>query len=109
MSNKKPTLIERLKEWEKMYNEIKRVHDSLHFVGFMIPESPLYQAIYGSFDRYTDILSEVIGDNHEWLNWYCWENDMGKKELEICPAEDAEWRPIKTIEDLAMIIEETQS
>jgi hypothetical protein len=48
-----------------------------------VPESNLHESVYGMFDSYTDTVSAMIGDTHNYLAWYLYENDCGKNKFEV--------------------------
>ena len=50
-----------------------------------------------------DSLAELVGDGYEWLNWYCFDNDMGKKAYEA--GWEGDMRPITQAADLLWLIE----
>jgi len=64
-----------------------------------------YDAIWGIFERNTTALSESIGDSCEWLDWYCYDNEMGGKGFEAKASAWKRKRKIKTLKDLCKLIE----
>lgn len=64
------------------------------------PESPLFEAIWKIQDAYTSAVSEKLGLD-DWLYWYQYDNDMGKKAHEA--GVEGDMRPIKTFEDLIWV------
>lgn len=90
-------------DWVSTYNAITLQYQELSkIVGCMI-EAPLFHALYIGFDRYTDALAMLIGDEGEWLAWYCFENEMGKKGM--AAGKSGHMKPIKTTKDLVKLIE----
>lgn len=66
------------------------------------PEGPFQDGIYGLFDMAIDGVAKAIGDEDDWLSWFIYENDWGKKGYE------AGYEPmvkIKSIEDFVTILE----
>lgn len=58
-------------------------------------------------DTDTAAVAHIVGDHqYNWLSWYAAENEMGHIGLEAGPVNDA--KPIRTIEDLAWLIEVTR-
>jgi hypothetical protein len=37
---------------------------------------------YHFLDDYINLLSEAVGDDSDWIEWYVFENEMGKKGME---------------------------
>jgi hypothetical protein len=77
-------------EWEALLSDWKnagvRLEATLDDFNRMVsgsPESPLHDAIWTVFDRYTEALSLIVGDNEEWLGWFRHECDFGRKPREM--------------------------
>jgi len=49
-------------------------------------------------DSLTSLISQIIGDDSEMLEWFHIENDLGRKGLSA--GKDGDLRPIKTVDDL---------
>lgn len=94
-----------LMEWEKTYYKIDAYWEKLNDLFDMYPDSPIGEIIWGTFHTYTNLVAKSIGDNAHWLEWYCWENNMGKNEYE---AKASNWdveQKITNIETLCDLIE----
>jgi hypothetical protein len=46
------------------------------------PESPLVGDVWEAFDLMLSVVGQLLGDQLGCLEWFVWENDCGKKELE---------------------------
>lgn len=70
-----------LKQWADRHTALGAQMDALAapFGGSI--DGPLFEAVWHTWDGYTTQLSHRIGDQHDWLDWYCAENDMGRKAL----------------------------
>jgi len=64
-----------------MHEQQERIFSSLEKTIGLDSDSQLGLALWKPFESYTDLLSEVVGDEDQWLWWYCLENDMGRKKL----------------------------
>lgn len=91
----KDNLLNVLKEWESVYYSNTKVWELMREVGFEI-ESPVANAIWKTFDTYTHFIENVYATDY--LSWYCWDNDMGKKGLLVVDSNGE--REIKNINDL---------
>ena len=92
-----------LRQWEASYLELDLQMDRLSAVVGSTVHSPLGEAVWGALGNYTRALAELVGDGYEWLNWYCFDNDMGKK---ACKAGwEGDMRPITQAADLLWLIE----
>lgn len=93
-----------LVDWKKQYDLCYKAQELLDQL-FDNVGSTLDNAIWITFEKYTDALSALVGDNGEWLDWFCWENDMGDS---CSSAKASSWkkmRKISTLKDLCKIIE----
>lgn len=67
------------------------------------PESPVCGAVWKLQRLLTDMTAELVGDQADWLDWYAYENDMGRKGME------AGWsgfeREIRTLDDLLWLLD----
>lgn len=69
-------------------------------------DSPLVSAAFHIVDRYTELLSETLGDDFEWLSWYANECDYGRTPRKA-KGSKSKLVEIKTEADLARLIEES--
>jgi hypothetical protein len=101
-------IIAELIEWRKRITESDQtITDCLEPL-MLSPESPLYQTIWSLQGAYTAAVSKIVGDESEWLAWYASDNDMGDRGHEACPGDGHKKRKIKTIVDLATLIQESK-
>lgn len=67
------------------------------------PESPVCSAVWKLQRLLTDMTAELVGDQAEWLDWYSYENDMGRNAMK------AGWsgfeREIRTLDDLLWLLD----
>ena len=92
-----------LRQWEASYLELDLQMDRLSAVFGSMVHSPFGEAVWGAWGNYTRALAELVGDGYEWLNWYCFDNDMGKKAYEA--GWEGDMRPITQAADLLWLIE----
>jgi hypothetical protein len=97
----KITLLKKWVEHHKNMDEIN--HCIMEALGLREPPS-VVEEYWKLFDSYTELVAKMVGDKHEWLNWYCWENKMGESGLEA--GFNKKLHPIKTLEDLLRLIED---
>ena len=91
-----------LRQWERATLEMdKQLSGFEQLFGFT--ECPFIDAVYDLQLKYTKAVAKNIGDDSDWLNWYQFENGMGKKCLSA--GYDDDMREIKTLEDLLWLIE----
>ena len=82
-------------ESDKAYDELARV------VG-RDPESALWGVMYKAQSALVAQTSKLIGDEGEWLSWFIWENECGRKGLQA--GYDKKMTRIKTAAQLARLI-----
>jgi hypothetical protein len=101
---KKPAdILPRLLEWEGAYTDWRVQYKALQALTNCGPEAPIAIAMGCMWDAYSNCLGREIGDTGDWLNWYCWENEMGAKGLGVKSA-GGKVIKVKTIEQLATVM-----
>lgn len=93
-----------LQNWQTAYKNLDAAFDLLKPALGYLGEGALWDAVWFTFERYTEVMSDLVGDDSGWLNWYCYENDMGAKGYGAGYGEDL--RPIEDLDDLLWLIEE---
>jgi len=94
-----------LKEWEDNYKDIINLYDSLYEMYNCSPESKAVKVIFETFEKYTRSVSIIVGDEFDWLEWYIYDNECGKKGLQAKASSWKKERKIKNVKDLLDIIE----
>lgn len=90
---------ELIEHYEKRYAAVHGLLDyEADLTLFLIPQ--LWQAR-------TDTLAELLNAG-DWLNWYCWENDMGAKGHEAGVKGKVPTKPCRNVKQLLRIIEADQ-
>lgn len=101
-------MIAELTTWRDRIVESDEAIENLLEPLMLSPESPLYQTFWSLQGAYTTSVAKIVGDSDEWLPWFWSENEMGKRGHEACPGTGYPMRKIKTIADLAQLIEESK-
>lgn len=97
-----------LADWHRNITETDELLDPVIGALELEPESPVCAAraqLQGALTRAT---AELLDDSAEWLEWFHLDNEMGAKGLEAGPGNGAPLRPVRTLEDLAQIMEAQQ-
>jgi hypothetical protein len=97
--------LERLTEWADEIQKADAVIDPISEVLGLSVECPIHQAVWALQAAYTKSVSELVGDQEAWLDWYANENKFGEKGYEA--GLKGNTRQIKSLEDLLWVIEET--
>lgn len=64
------------------------------------PENPLFDAMFKMEQLAIESVAKLIGDKGEWLDWFIWENDCGKKGMRCSIGSLGKMKAIHTIDDL---------
>jgi len=94
-----------LKIWEDNYKQISEVYKGLQLICDCSPESKISRAIFDTFQKYTDALAIVICDGYDWLEWYAWDNEFGKKGLQAKASSWKKEKKVKNLNDLLDLID----
>lgn len=94
-------IVKLLTPWKESYLILDKAADALVAVGFE-PEAPIIEAAWKTFDALTARLEAELGDEHESLDWFAHENQMGKRGHQAGLFGDL--RAIRTLEDLAWLL-----
>lgn len=97
-----------LQPWLDTYLELDRQFSALAAVLGRRDECPLENAAYRVHAAYTAALAREVGDTDDWLSWYLYENDAGKKGLSAKAPRWRELRPITSLHRLAKLIRACQ-
>ena len=95
-----------LTEWADEIKKADAIIDPISEVLGLSVECPIHHAVWALQAAYTKAVRELVGDKWEWLDWYANENKFGEKGYGAGISSDD--RPIKSLEDLLWVIEETQ-
>jgi len=91
-----------LELWEQSYYQVDNIYQKMKELFDLSPESQFSLCIFGPFENYTQSLQILW--NTTMLEWYVWENDMGKKGH--LAGFDENMKPIRNLDDLMEIIQE---
>ena len=75
-------ILSRLETWAALQTALGAQMDTFCDLTGADPGSPLLAPVFALSDAYTDLMSEVVGDTDEWLNWYHYECSMGEEPKE---------------------------
>lgn len=97
---------QRLDKWLEQFQRTETAYGMLKDCFQATPESFVATVMYQNFDAYTDELAASIGgSSKEWMDWFLWENDAGKRGFEASPGHGVPLRKIKTLQDLLWLLE----
>jgi hypothetical protein len=96
-------ILPRLEEWQRVYADWMAQYQALQALTRCGPEAPIALAMGRMWDAYTACLAREVGEERAWLDWYCWENDMGAKGLEVTSTSGKTIK-VRTVAHLARVI-----
>jgi len=101
-------IIPALTEWQRQIDQSNQMLETLIKPLMLAPESPVYESIWALQASLTAAVAKIVGDKSEWLIWYQIDNDMGRLALKASPVDGKPTRKIKSISDLAWLIQESK-
>lgn len=91
-----------LTQWAERHAALSKQMDALAGIFGGTFDGPLFDAVWLTWDAYTEQLAHRIGDQSDWLQWYCSENDMGAKGLQVYSFSRS--IKVRTLRQLATVI-----
>ena len=105
----KEEILRHLEVWSAQHKANRAAYDGLKAVLNISPENQIFDAIFFTFDEYTNALEMAFGiAGHGWLSWFCGDNEMGANAFEATPRSGFKSRKVKTLKDLAKLIVEAR-
>lgn len=96
-------ILTQVKAWAAAMGKTDAQLQALGKLTGFAPEAPLPDAVGRLMEAYTAAVSEVLGDETKWLDWFWLECDMGKRPLPALVCHHGEI-VVGTLEDLARVI-----
>jgi len=93
-----------IEECIEQFYKIEKLYDDCYKLLGGDPESQFFTILYDTYNKYVKNLSQLINDDFNWIDWYIWENECGKKEFEAKASKWKKERKIKNVKDLIDII-----
>ena len=94
--------MELLKTWERQTRNLIAQWDGFETVTGATAYSPLGEAVWDVWGYYAGSVCRLLECDPSHLPWYCYNNEMGEKELEF--ERNGETRKICNVDDLAWMI-----
>lgn len=93
-----------LQNWKQCHDNILTLMESLEPAFGSLINSKLSEQLWHNFYILTETTEKFLGSNYNWLEWYCWDNQMGAKRLDA--GHGGNMRPIKSLDDLLDLLED---
>lgn len=97
-------IIPKLQEWERVSIDYRKEFDAFCAVFGQAVDSPFIEMLAHLYLAYTGTIAREVGDDSEWLLWHFYENDMGKKRLQVISRSGDKKIDVSSIDDLAEVI-----
>ena len=94
----------RLEVWQSIHIEFMTSYDAFHDLTGALPDCELFNSVFRLLDAHTDSVSEVVGDHDEYLDWFAYDCEMGKKPKTVI-LKGGKKLKVATIKQLARLIE----
>ena len=91
-----------LGDWAKHQTAVETLMDGIEASVGLDLNGPMFGTVWGLFDAYTATLATEIGDLSNWLHWYHYETDMGKRSKQVIVSKKT--MQVKTLAQLAELI-----
>lgn len=105
ISKEKKEKMKELERWFSHFQALQSFMDDMRELFGIMTEGRFENTVWGVFNDYTNLVSDKVGDDHhEWLDWFLWDNEAGKRAFEAQAASWTKPRPIKTLSDLYDVI-----
>jgi len=102
--NKKQKL-KLLSDWKRFHISSRNQYSELRRIFGSEPENSITDLTCDLLEEYTKLVSEKLGDECGWLEWFAFENDLGKKGFLVTYSDGKNSIRVKTIKDLLKVIE----
>ncbi len=96
-------IVQKLEPWKARHDALMAQYDALKALAGTPPDCALWAAIFDVWSAYTQAVSEQVGDDGEWLQWYELECDMGRKPMDAKSDTGVTLR-VRTLRQLARAI-----
>lgn len=93
----------RLKVWQKRHDELMAAYDAFYDLTGASIGCKLFNPIFNLLDAYTASVSELVGDDGDWLSWFSNDCDMGNKPKIYVTRKNLDIR-VSTLKQLARVI-----
>ncbi len=96
-------IVRRLEAWADRQRKLQAQYQALQALTNADCECALLAPVWSVWTAYTVAVSELIGDDNEWLQWYELECDMGRHPKEVTST-GGKTIKVRTLRQLARVI-----
>ncbi len=91
-----------LADWQKHHAAVETMMAGIKRHMGLDQDGKMFVTVWAVFGAYTDALAVEIGDYFEWLDWYRFETDMGKRSKKCIV--NGKSKRVKTLSELCAVI-----
>ena len=96
-------IVTRLEAWAKRQAQFAGQLENFRALTGAMPDCALLLPMYDVWSAYTVAVSELVGDNNEWLSWFELECEMGRRPMTVKSLGGKEVK-VRTLRQLARVI-----
>ena len=96
-------IVKRLEAWAERQRKLDTQYAALKALTNADCEFALLKPVWDVWSAYTVAVSELIGDENEWLQWYEFECEMGRRPKEVTSL-GGKTIKVRTLRQLARVI-----
>lgn len=96
-------IVKRLEAWADRQRHLQAQYEALRALTNADFECALLAPVWSVWSAYTVAVSELVGDENEWLQWYEQECDMGRRPKEVTSL-GGKTIKVRTLRQLARVI-----
>ena len=94
--------LELLNEWLCLFLRMEIVYQDLRKMFDAAPECQVNTLTNDIFSAYTKLVKEKVGDKDDWLDWFLYENDAGRKGM---VAKSSNWKKVRNIRNIENLLD----
>ncbi len=91
-----------LTDWQKHHDAVEKMMAGIKQHMGLDQDGTMFVTVWAVFGAYTDALAVEVGDYFEWLDWYRFETDMGKRSNSVIV--NGKKKRIKTLANLCTVL-----
>ena len=101
---KRKEIKEKIKIVLDFHQEMNEKWEILEKVFGVDTSTGLGELYWRIFDKYTDAIQREIGDEHQWLSWWLWDDKQGANKLAVKPGVGMKHVTVDNLDDLVKLI-----
>lgn len=96
-------IVRRLEPWAQRRAELHTQLEAFRKLTGAMPDCDLLRPIHEVWTAYIVAISEIVGDENEWLQWFEYECEMGRNAMGVTTAKGKTMK-VRTLRQFARLI-----